>query len=445
MMHLLHESKYFMVQVFALLLVFICMPLSYANGQGMYEFASIYSLSEEDLHGYTKEELKIMRNEILARHGQIFTAADLKKHFKAQSWYEPSSDDVSYDLSYIERENIELISEAEKRGFTKLVHDDRTVKRITPYLTDGGYGSASGYMLIVYETKPVSWAMYGFYISSNGDSEDDGRYIDSENIEQTFSRNRLLNAVSYNEIADGTGELPTIKDENGYHLEYRGKKRNLSDSEGGWYDYALVSASGSTESNTTDVLLPRKTELGRVGYNEISKIIVKDENRAFVYTTPAGETRFVSTETDFQITDWNNATKSIKCLGNAFIAQNNGSWVIYSSEETSGRQLPFDNSHAMNMRLCGSGYYGSSGYCPFVVAIKDGRARYLIGFASSTKIYRLPSLSKDVSSTGSYNYNTVLAIPGFGRVEVSSGGYEGLSFSVDGESVDLSEFLIENN
>ena len=44
-----------------------------------------------------------------------FRSADLQKHFEAKAWYAPTSDDVSKQLSEIERINIEMIRQIEKR------------------------------------------------------------------------------------------------------------------------------------------------------------------------------------------------------------------------------------------------------------------------------------------------------------------------------------------
>lgn len=64
---------------------------------------------------FTRKELRLMRNEIYARHGMRFRSADLQKHFEAKVWYTPTTDDVSKQLSEIERINIEMIRQIEKR------------------------------------------------------------------------------------------------------------------------------------------------------------------------------------------------------------------------------------------------------------------------------------------------------------------------------------------
>ncbi len=82
-----------------------------ATGEGLYPFASERRLSYDDLAGYSAYELKIMRNEIYARHGYIFHTAAMKSYFAAQPWYVPRYSDVS--LSSIENHNVKIIKELE--------------------------------------------------------------------------------------------------------------------------------------------------------------------------------------------------------------------------------------------------------------------------------------------------------------------------------------------
>lgn len=74
-------------------------------------------LTKSDLQGLSKEELRLARNEIFARHGMIFGVPDLDAYFGEKSWYEPT---VAYDdfydvveMSMIEEANLVLISEVE--------------------------------------------------------------------------------------------------------------------------------------------------------------------------------------------------------------------------------------------------------------------------------------------------------------------------------------------
>jgi len=83
---------------------------------GRYPEASMRNLTYNELLGYSKSELRIMRNEIYARHGRIFQSSDLINYFSSQSWYTPlyTDKEVQYMLTQIEKNNITTIQQAEK-------------------------------------------------------------------------------------------------------------------------------------------------------------------------------------------------------------------------------------------------------------------------------------------------------------------------------------------
>ena len=80
---------------------------------GKYPQASERLLTAADLQNLSKESLKIMRNEIFARHGYIFKTIDMKTYFKYQDWYKPQYDNVNSMLTNIEQKNIEFIKRYE--------------------------------------------------------------------------------------------------------------------------------------------------------------------------------------------------------------------------------------------------------------------------------------------------------------------------------------------
>jgi serine/threonine protein kinase len=85
---------------------------------GRYPEASERRLTDEDVRGLSKWELKIMRNEIFARHHYIFKSPDLIKHFSECNWYEGlcRDEEVAYnEMSGVEKDNIELIKRYEKQ------------------------------------------------------------------------------------------------------------------------------------------------------------------------------------------------------------------------------------------------------------------------------------------------------------------------------------------
>lgn len=72
-----------------------------------------YLLNPYYLGRFSKDELRLMRNEILARHGWRFQSKDLQDHFGRQSWYKPGNDNSAIKLHVIEQLNIQLIKSEE--------------------------------------------------------------------------------------------------------------------------------------------------------------------------------------------------------------------------------------------------------------------------------------------------------------------------------------------
>lgn len=75
-------------------------------------------LTRSDLEGLTKEQLRLARNEIYARHGMIFGVSDLDNYFATKSWYKPTIPFKDFDnkveMSIVEEQNIILIQQVEK-------------------------------------------------------------------------------------------------------------------------------------------------------------------------------------------------------------------------------------------------------------------------------------------------------------------------------------------
>lgn len=76
-------------------------------------------LTTEDLEGMTPEELRIARNEILARHGRQFNDPALAAYFESKEWYSGDIDPDTFDsqtvseLNDFELKNIDLIQSME--------------------------------------------------------------------------------------------------------------------------------------------------------------------------------------------------------------------------------------------------------------------------------------------------------------------------------------------
>lgn len=88
-------------------------PVS-VNAAGMrYPEASQRALSAAELATLSKAELKLMRNEVYARHGYIFQSKDMRDYFSRQPWYAPRHRAVEQFFSLIEQNNVMLIKSIE--------------------------------------------------------------------------------------------------------------------------------------------------------------------------------------------------------------------------------------------------------------------------------------------------------------------------------------------
>lgn len=80
----------------------------------MYDTSTRY-LSEEELSGWSLSDLAMMRNEIFAKHGRIFTSQSYRDYFSQKTWYTPTYDPSYFDsnmssfLNEYELANLDLI------------------------------------------------------------------------------------------------------------------------------------------------------------------------------------------------------------------------------------------------------------------------------------------------------------------------------------------------
>ena len=62
----------------------------------------------------TKEELRLLRNKILAYHGYRFQSKDLQEYFAKVDWYKPGNNNNAIRLDIIEQTNLQLIKSEEE-------------------------------------------------------------------------------------------------------------------------------------------------------------------------------------------------------------------------------------------------------------------------------------------------------------------------------------------
>ena len=72
-------------------------------------------LVPSDLEGFSKAALRIWRNAVYARHGRTFKSEDLQALFNEYAWYKPDNEYTDDKLTDIDRANIKLIQEIEKK------------------------------------------------------------------------------------------------------------------------------------------------------------------------------------------------------------------------------------------------------------------------------------------------------------------------------------------
>ena len=83
-------------------------------------------LNRAYLHGMvsSKQELRLLRNKILAYHGYRFQSKDLQEYFGGISWYKPGNDNNAIKLDIIEQTNILLIKSEEADRTEEVLGDE---------------------------------------------------------------------------------------------------------------------------------------------------------------------------------------------------------------------------------------------------------------------------------------------------------------------------------
>ncbi|MBQ3470799.1 MAG: YARHG domain-containing protein [Clostridia bacterium] len=78
---------------------------------------SVY-ISEADLNGRSQDEVRLIMNEMYARHGYIFSSSSYQDYFSSKSWYVPvstSQAEAERKFNSIELANKNVISNYEKK------------------------------------------------------------------------------------------------------------------------------------------------------------------------------------------------------------------------------------------------------------------------------------------------------------------------------------------
>jgi len=89
-------------------------------------------ISEPMLHDLSLHELRLLRNEVYARHGRVFKTLWLQQYFGSQPWYDPKDDFKDEDLSGPDKTNVETIVAYENN-----LHNQISTKPIPRALLEG--------------------------------------------------------------------------------------------------------------------------------------------------------------------------------------------------------------------------------------------------------------------------------------------------------------------
>jgi len=75
------------------------------------KLSNIQIITKEDIRPYSLWSLKLMRDEIFARHGKIFNDKEANKFFLTRTWYKPNKNANDIKLNDIEKANLVTINE----------------------------------------------------------------------------------------------------------------------------------------------------------------------------------------------------------------------------------------------------------------------------------------------------------------------------------------------
>ena len=89
-------------------------------------------ISEAMLRGLSLHELRLLRNEIYARHGRIFKTLWIEQYFGGQPWYDPKEDFKDEEISGTDKTNIETIVAYENK-----LHNSISTRPLTRALLQG--------------------------------------------------------------------------------------------------------------------------------------------------------------------------------------------------------------------------------------------------------------------------------------------------------------------
>lgn len=129
------------------LLLLLCYPVALSAQEQMQKWEdfdfSKRSLKRSDITGLELYDLKLMRGIIFGKHGRIFKDAEIRLYLKDRPWYKEDANFQNSMLSKLERQNLDLIRDAEASKHETVQPGDMRYWR-TRLLTPSKLGTHSG-------------------------------------------------------------------------------------------------------------------------------------------------------------------------------------------------------------------------------------------------------------------------------------------------------------
>lgn len=160
-------------------------------------------LTQDEVKGLSKEDFRIARNEIYARHGRKFNAQDLQEYFNSKTWYQGTIAPEEFDESWLnsyEKENIQLLIKAEETAGAADLPTAPSKEIIDRY------GYENGYSVLSFQIKAGTLKDCGEYYQV------DAVYRQGIEAPANLSEGSRITLV-FNEL---TGETKTLVYRDGY-------------------------------------------------------------------------------------------------------------------------------------------------------------------------------------------------------------------------------------
>lgn len=109
-----------------ILLLLILLPFCLHAELDQCDSCSVKRYSEDEIKHLSSYKLRLLRNEIFARKGYIFSDSNLTEQFTYERWYKPTTKDVT--LNDIEKHNIQLFKQVENRNKKEIAIFEKKLK-----------------------------------------------------------------------------------------------------------------------------------------------------------------------------------------------------------------------------------------------------------------------------------------------------------------------------